>query len=216
MFNPSIFNPYFLVTLSEKEKKALIILAVIIAFIFVVIGFIHKLVKNYMNKKGKEIDGYMHELCKYKVITNPHEFKAYVTKRETKNFYLQLRWIFRIMILVSVGFFLYIKLVEDSNFKILIEALKSLSLEFGYETTTIFGMEIICDWPFVMKYPEPLLTLTGYVCYIFTFVVIIFIFSLIKAILDYNAKLKRGRVVSKTVFTKNLDETSYVDNDTLF
>ncbi|MDY4788070.1 MAG: hypothetical protein SO253_01975 [Bacilli bacterium] len=198
-----MFNPYFLLKLSDSEKKALIIVAIIFAFIFVMIGLLIKVIKDWYKDKGSEIDNYMYDLVKYGIIKNPHQFRKYVNKREKRNLYLRFKIPMRIL-LITITVFVIFNLTYTS-FNTSFAILKDLSYHFSWPTVEIFGIRVISDWPKVIKYPEVHLTLEGYITYISFVVTCITTFFLIKATLIYNACIARATFVSSKAFKKNLE-----------
>ena len=198
-----MFSPSLLVKLSESEKKALIIVAVIFAFIFVVIGLIIKLIKDWYTRKGEDIDNYMYDLIKYGVIKTPNQFRNYVNKRERRDLYLKIRIPMRILIIV--GLIYVICNLTFTNFNESWCILKDLAYKFDWPTTKVFGMSIICDWPKIIKYPEVSLTIEGYITYISSVVFIICSIFLIRSTLIYNARIARSTFVSTKAFKKNLE-----------
>ena len=198
-----MFSPSMLVKLSESEKKALIIVAVIFAFVFVIIGLIIKLIKDWYKRKGEDIDNYMYDLIKYGVIKTPNQFRNYVAKRERRNLYLMIRIPMRILIIVGT-----IYIVCNLTFTSFSESwniLTDLAYHFEWPTTKIFGMSIICDWPKIIKYPEVSLTIEGYITYISSVVFVICSIFLIRSTLIYNARIARSTFVSTKAFKKNLE-----------
>ena len=198
-----MLSPSLLVKLSESEKKALIIVAVIFAFIFVVIGLIIKLIKDWYKRKGEDIDNYMYDLIKYGVIKTPNQFRNYVNKRERRNLYLMMRIPMRILIIV--GSIYVICNLTFTNFETSWTILKNLAYNFEWPTTKVFGMSVICDWPTITKYPEVSLTIEAYITYISSVVFLVCSVLLIRSTLIYNARISRSTFVSTKAFKKNLE-----------
>ena len=99
-----IMNNYvnFLIQLTEKDKRILIALCIILILLFVLIAYIGQGIKALMKKYAKGIDGYMYELCNAKLVTNAKEFRAQVFKKESRVLYSSTRWIFRIFFLFTI------------------------------------------------------------------------------------------------------------------
>ena len=72
--------------------------------------------------------------------------------------------------------------------------------------TEIFGMQIISDWPTLVKGPEAELTLKGYITYIYALILIYSLFKFIHDILIFNARLSRSNKTSNSAFGKNLED----------
>ena len=199
-----MYNPYFfLLKLSESEKKALIIVAVIFAFLFVVIGLIIKVIKDWYKAKGEEVDNYMYDLVKYGVIKSPNHFRHYVAKREKRILYLAIKIPMRILV-VTLTIFIVLNLTY-TTFESSWNILKDLSYHFYWPTVTVFGIPVISDWPQVTQYPIVHLTVEGYATYITFVVTIICFIFLIRAVLIYNARIARATFVSSKAYKKNLE-----------
>ena len=78
-----------LIQLTEKDKRLLVALFIILIVVFVLIAYIGQGLKALMRKYGKGIDGYMHDLCKAKLVTTPSEFRKQVLKKK-QGFYIKI------------------------------------------------------------------------------------------------------------------------------
>ena len=58
----------YLISLTDRDKKILAVLAVIFVLVFIIIGALYQLMRARMKKKGEKIYEYLYELNKYKVI----------------------------------------------------------------------------------------------------------------------------------------------------
>ena len=99
-------HPQVLVSLSESEKRVLLILFIVLTAAFLLFGLLVKGIKMWAEGKGKAVDGYMYDFVKFGIIKTPSEFRRYVLKRETRYLYLNSRWMLRILIISSVAFVL--------------------------------------------------------------------------------------------------------------
>lgn len=194
-----------LVKLSETEKRALIIIFIIVTFAFVLVGLVVKGIRGWMEKKGRAVDSYMYDLVKYKIITSPSDFKAYVAKRETRHLYLNSRWAFRILIVSVVAFIIFVNNYLNGDFQVCIDIISKLVPELTWPTTHMFGIEIISDWPTVTRPIEAVLSVEGYVSYIMGLILIYCVFKLTHDILLYISRISRANKASITAFGKNLD-----------
>ena len=67
-------------------------------------------------------------------------------------------------------------------------------------------MQIISDWPTLVKAPEAELTLKGYITYIYALILIYSLFKFIHDILIFNARLSGSNKTSNSAFGKNLED----------
>jgi hypothetical protein len=200
----------FLVQLSESDKRKIAIIAIILATIIVLIGIIGDAIKRKGEKEGKFIDSYMYYMCKYGFIKNGDQFKTYVQKRETRTLYFDTRWSFRWIFLLTALFLLYFYNFNNFDFTNAIKALDSLRIQLSWPTEHFFGLTLVSDWPTLIKAPDPLLTIDGYVTYTFGLISLMMLIFIINHIYIYNARIKRAKSLINTVFSPNLENTTFV------
>ena len=198
--------PQLLVSLSENEKRILLILFIVLTSAFLLFGLLIKGISAWAKSKGKAVDGYMYDFVKFRVIKTPAEFRRYVFKRETRYLYLNSRWMIRILIASSVIFVLYVENVLNGDYFEPLRILEDLLPILDWPKTEIFGMQIISDWPTLVKAPEAELTLKGYITYIYALILIYSLFKFIHDILIFNARLSRSNKTSNSAFGKNLED----------
>ena len=198
--------PQLLVTLTETEKRVLLILFIVFTSAFLLFGLLLKGISSWANTKGKAVDGYMYDFVKFRVIKTPQEFRNYVFKRETRFLYLNSRWMIRILIVSSVLFIFYVIKALDGDFLEPLRILERLFPVLDWPKTEIFGMNVICDWPTVVRASQAELTLKGYVTYIYALILLYSLFKFIHDILIFNARLSRSNKTSNSAFGKNLDD----------
>ena len=203
MNNLFLFVP-FLVKLSESERRALIILAVVVAFVFVLIGLLVRLLTNWMDRQGRMVDTYMSDLVAHQIIPNPLTFHRYVFRRESKTLYLGLRWLMRIMILAFAGLALYFYALRGLDFHAPLTILRDLQLELTWPTETFFGIQLIADWPTITREPVVHLTVDGYVTYVTLVIAVWCVLNWMRQTLIFIARLNRSRQVAVSAFHKDL------------
>ena len=206
----------FLIQLTEKDKRLLIALFIILIVVFVLIAYIGQGIKALMRKYSKGIDGYMHDLCKAKLITTPKEFSKEVFVKETRVLYANTRWVFRIFIVFTVAFVVYSLIAkpggESTPFAYVGESLNSLFFKFEWPKGEFFGIKNFpVDWPVVVSKPTPSFNLPSIVSYVMLIVWIFTFFGLFTSTLKFIARVHRGRVKAKEVFTKSLDDVSFIE-----
>lgn len=206
-----------LIQLTEKDKRLLIALFILLIVLFVLVAYIANGIKALMRKYSKGIDGYMHDLCKAGLVKNPKEFRAQVYKRETKDLYLKTRWAFRIGISISAVVLAYGIIAkaggDESVFAFFGEAMHNLSIDFQWPRGEFFGIDnFIVDWPEVVKWPDPQFNLGSIITYL-AFIGYVYVgFILVTGTLRFIARLLRAKEKSVDVFNKSLDDFK-VDGD---
>jgi len=206
----------FLVQLTEKDKRLLIALFIILILLFVLIAYIGQGIKALMCKYAKGIDGYMHELCSAKLVTTPQEFKKQVFAKETKVLYCKTRWVFRIFIVFMVAFITYTLIAKPSGdgalFAYVGDNIKDLFIDFEWPKGEFFGIKNFpIDWPYIAKGPSPTFTVPSIVSYVMFIVWIITFFGLFTSTLRFIARINRARVKSSQVFTRSLDDVNFTE-----
>lgn len=205
-------NNLFLITLTERDKKFLAVLAIIFVLVFIVIGAIYLWERERMRKKGEKIYEYLYELNKYKVVSTPQELIECVRHKEGRYLYKNTRWAMRMLIVSLVVVIFYFINYQDSNFKLMIDSLKSLSFKLDWPTVNFWGLNVVSGLPTVVKYPEPILDLYGYITYIFTVIVFIWLVVVTKAILNYIGRIDFAKTVAKEKFFRSLENPNDTKN----
>lgn len=204
----------FLIQLTEKDKRILIALFIILILIFVLVAYIAQGIKGLMKKYSKGIDGYMHELCSAKLIDNPRDFRKQVFKKESKVLYHNTRWILRLFVVSTVAFVVYTLVVKPGGdatpFGYFKESLKSLCIDFDWPKGEFFGIKNFpVDWPYVAKTPKPLITVPAFISYAMLIIWVVTLFVMFTNTLKFIARINRAREKSDEVFSRSLDEANF-------
>lgn len=198
-----------LIQLTEKDKRLLIALFILLIVIFVLIAYIANGIKALMRKYSKGIDGYMHDLCKAKLVKDSDEFKKQVYLRETRTLYLSTRWAFRIGFGITILLLVYglvFKRGDDNVFSFFAEAINNLKIQLEWPKGEFFGIKNFpIDWPIVSKWPTPEFNVSSIITYLSVIGYGYVAFILFTSVLRFIARLHRGKVKSVEVFTKSLD-----------
>ena len=206
----------FLIQLTEKDKRILIALFIALIILFVLIAYIGQGIRALMKKYSKGIDGYMHSLCSAKLVTNPKEFRKQVWKKETKVLYYNTRWILRIFILFTGAFITYSLIVkpggENTPFAYVGEYLGKLFIDLDWPKAEFFGIKNFpVDWPYIAKGSEVVFTLPSIVSYVMLIVWVVTFFGLLSSTLKFIARVHRGIDKSTEVFTRSLDDVTFIE-----
>ena len=206
----------FLIQLTERDKRLLIALFIILIVVFVLIAYVGHGVKNLMKKYGQGIDGYMHDLCKAKLVTNPGDFRREVFKKETKVLYKNTRWVFRVFIVFIAGVIAYTLIVKPSgsgsSFAYIGENIKDLFIKVKIPTGEFFGVKKFpIDWPYISKLPSPKFTVDSVISYLLLFVFVFTFCGLFTSTLKFIARLNRAKIKSREVFTRSLDDACFIE-----
>lgn len=209
-----MFNLDFLIQLTEKDKRIIVALFILLILIFVLVAYVAQGIKALMKNYAKGIDGYMHELCSAKLVDNPKDFKKQVFKKESKVLYQKTRWVFRVFILSTVGFVIYTLIAKpggDANpFGYVGESLNSLLINFDCPKGEFFGIkDFPIDWPYVASWPSPKFDIPSIVSYVMLIVWVATLICVFTSTLRFIARINRARVKSTEVFTRSLDDANF-------
>lgn len=215
-----VMNNYinFLIQLTEKDKRLLVALFIILIVAFVLVAYIAQGIKSLMKRYSKGIDGYMHELCTAKLIDNSKDFRKQVFIKESKVLYEGTRWVFRVFMAATVAFVIYSLVVRpgggDTPFAYVGESVKSLFFQFEWPRGEFFGIKNFpIDWPYVVKGPSPVFTLPGIISYVMIIIWIVTFFNIFFSTLKFIARINRARDKSVEVFTRSLDDASFIGDN---
>jgi hypothetical protein len=200
-----------LIQLTEKDKRLIVALFIILIIAFVLIAYIGQGIRAIMRKHGKGIDTYMYDLCRAGLIKTPKDFMKQVVKREIKVLYIKTRWAFRIGLSLTIVLLLFGFIFKPSGegqpiFAFYGQALDDLRIILDWPRGEFFGIEnFIVDWPTVARWPSPEFSFASIITYLCTIgfgyvVVVLFIY-----VTGFIGKLLRAKDKSTEVFTKDLD-----------
>jgi ABC-type multidrug transport system fused ATPase/permease subunit len=204
----------FLIQLTEKDKRLLIALFIILILFFVLIAYVGQGIRELMKKYSKGIDGYMHELCSAKLIDNPKDFRKQVFRKESKVLYKTTRWFFRVFIVTMIAFVVYTFVVKPSGdaapFAYVGENLKALWFDFEWPKGSFFGIDKFpVDWPYVKRMPSVEFTVPSIVSYVMLVVWVVTFFGIITSTLRFIARINRAKSKSVEVFSRSLDDVNF-------
>lgn len=206
----------FLIQLTEKDKRLLVALFIALIILFVLIAYIGQGIKALMRKYAKGIDGYMHNLCSAKLVTNPREFRKQVWEKETKILYKNTRWFLRVFIVSMIAFVAYSLIVkpggEATPFAYVGDYLGKLFIDLDWPTGEFFGIKNFpIDWPYVAKGSEVVFSLPSIVSYVMLIIWVVTFFGLFSSTLKFIARIHRGIDKSNEVFTRSLDDATFIE-----
>lgn len=209
----------------ERTKKAFLILCALFIIILLIFGLIYSLIHAYLNKKMKQMDTYMFDLCKYQIVKTPSEFVTAVKYYEKRRIYESSRWLFRGVMLLFLVTILYGVLFNKGDVNGVFRSAKYIFPSVHWQTIgdvnkTLVeqGLDKIPGWNWMpvsflpIVKTSPLLDTSNptlYVSLFFYFILIILIFKISGCALTYQVRIKRAEEKSKEVFQKSLDNVNF-------
>ena len=80
-----------LIKLTENDKRLLIALFIVFILVFVLIGYLVKLTKRIMKRQGKQVDTFMYDMVRLKVVKTTKHFRKVANKKSYRYFYKHSR-----------------------------------------------------------------------------------------------------------------------------
>ena len=198
----------FLVKLSENDKRIIIAVLFAVIILFVLIGLLGSLVIRIMKWQGKKCDELINEVVVNRIVTTPHELKAYARKKNSR-YFIKQAWIPVIFITVGV-ILLVIHNAVFNNWKYNPFNTNDGfgTLLFAWDFGHIFtkpetGTGILVNWPKLINEPhfEANAIFSYFIvpCFVLGGIWYFFIAQ------GYLARTLRAHKLAKTVFDKSLD-----------
>lgn len=210
-----------LIKIDERTKKAFLVLCALFILILLIFGLIYSLIARYLRPKAKKIDSYMFDLCKYQIVKTPKDFFEAVKYYEKRRVYETSRWFFRGVILLIVLILGYGFLFNDGNIKQLFLEGKNIFPIIKWQTIGDINKTLLeqnqptipgFDWMPVTLLPNIIMkdSLNPkdpnlYISLLIYLILIVLLFNISGCALTYFVRLKRGKLKSKEVFEKSLD-----------
>ena len=148
------------ITLSDTDKRALVILLILLVVALLFIGLIGMAIRGTMIHQSKRADAMMHDVAKAHVINNPRAFRIFGTKKNNRALYRDSLIPFAIALVATITLLIFNLATSDWSHNIF-EECKELFFEYDWVGTTedpvfvkIFGISVISRWPDVTHTPE--------------------------------------------------------------
>ena len=148
------------ITLSDTDKKALIVLLIILIVGLLFLGLVGMAIRGTMLHQAKRADAMMHDVAKTHVIDNPRAFRAFGTKKNNRALYRDSLIPFGIAVIATITLVIYNLATMDWSHNIFLEC-KELFFEYDWVGTPedpvfvkVFGMSLLSRWPDVTHTPE--------------------------------------------------------------
>lgn len=146
------------VSLSENDRKLLIVLIVVLILFFILLGLLGMLIRYTMQQQGKRIDNVMHDPVVYRVIADPEHFRKYGNIQNRRILYHQALPAF---IIFGVSMLLYIiySSIKNAWAENYWSEFGTLFLRWDWSNpdnfATVWGLRILAKWPDVSYPPSP-------------------------------------------------------------
>lgn len=151
----------FFIQLSEGDKRVLFAILLVFILVFVLLGFIGKLIQLVMKRQGEKIDEHINDALKLGVIKNKKHFISYANKKNWRIFFSKC-WLPLIIVIVGVlTLVIHNAVLQDWSYDV-----------WDYNTTgigtwlfiwdfsdpdswtVVFGIRILAKWPPLISTPH--------------------------------------------------------------
>lgn len=196
-----------LIHLTESDKRILISLCLILILIFIIIGYVAKLVKYLIRVAGDYVEKSMYDILDADLIQDKKHFFKVSWEKNTRKFYFSARLPVIILILLLCVVLIYQTVIENYSWEFFSFYLKEASFELLWPTQKIFGISLISDWPTITK--ASVFYFNKFDAWLTYLVFIIGIYAIIRFIICSTALLARNIrtiKVGNEYFKKDLDE----------
>ena len=145
----------FLVKLSESDKRVLIALCLVFIILFVIVGYLVKLIRYIIRKKADFVENSMYDLLDANVIEDKKHFRKVSWKKNRVRFYFDAR-VPVIFILLSLFIILLYMCVVGFDISFIIDYNKELKFTLDWSETgdILLGfIPVLAEWPKVVDIP---------------------------------------------------------------
>ena len=160
----NLFRVFASVTLSETDKKALIILLTVLVLLVLVLGLIGMAMRQTMFYQARRADTMMHDVAVTHVIDNPKAFRRYGFKKNNRALFRDSLVPFAIIVGALLLWVLYNIIVHGwgrniwEEFGDLFVRFKTDNADYPADNplwVKVFGMTILARWPEAVEgYPR--------------------------------------------------------------
>jgi len=212
---------FFLIKLTENDKRIIIALLIILILVFVLIGYLGMLIKRIMVFQAHRADTFMYDLVITKVVENPHHFRKVGRKKNWRLLFKQ-SWIPFLILLVSAAFLItYMGISGNWNLDVFDYGVGSVGGE-GFTTlffifdfanaprSDFFGISLVSGWPPILSNPH--LSATAWPSYVFVPLFLVGSLWYLVNVQAFIARSYRILIQSKKVFEKRLDNYDATKN----
>lgn len=218
---------FFSFVLDERTKKVILVFCALFILLLLLFGAIYAALAKYMEKQSRKVDQYMYDLCLYRIVNSPKEFRKAVIYYERRSLFNQSKWGIRCLILFTGLLFLIGYLFYDQQYGLLFRQAFTLFPHVSYQTVgqvneTLKQIEGAALIPGPSWMPISVLpTITSkhpdfgdtslYISTIYYIIILFCFFKIFLSVLTFIARLRRGKKMSGEVFQKKLEQLNIAD-----
>lgn len=202
--------PRLLISLSEKDKRVILIFFLLIIVAIAFIAIIGAIITRVMKWQGKRMDDLTHDVVVTNVIDNKKDFLRYARIKNWYTFFKQAWKPLLILSATSLVIIIHNGATNNWQYDMLdYEKTGFNTLFFIWDFNdpniyhSFFGIKMICDWPTIINYPH--FSLEAWASYLFFFGMIIGGAWYLVALQCVIARTIRMYKLSYDLYRKSLD-----------
>jgi len=189
--------------MSSTTKKVLITIFAVVIVLFVVIGLISEAVKKLMKKQGLKADEMLANVTKVDYFKKESSYIKFGIKKNIRLFYQEARIPFLIILGCILTYILYCLFANQWGYNPFdrVNGFGSLLIRLEWPKQRFFGINLVSDWPTIIK-PIP----TKYAIFSYFFVPITFFGCgwFLYYTQCYIARSLRIRKIARSIYRKKL------------
>ena len=198
-----------LISLSENDKRLIIVLIIIFILIFIIFGYLGLLIKKIMRFQGERIDREVHDPVVCNVINTPKHFRRFALKKNMRLLFKE-SWIPVLVLFCVVGlYFIYSMaighLLDLTDYKQ--EGFSTILFLWSFSDPTcykeFFGVTLLAQWPDTFHTPE--FHIEALVSYIVVPGLIVGAIWFLVDVQAYIARTYRIFKLSRSIYKKSLE-----------
>ena len=194
------------VSMSDNDRKLLIVLMVILVLLFILLGLIGMLIRFTMQQQAKRIDTYMHDPVVYRIVADPQHFRKFGYQVNHRLLYHQALVPF-ILGFVSLLFYLIYAGVTGGWAEDYFGHCSTLFFTWKWNDPEIYakfwGVTLLTRWPDLQASPAPNAAYwASYILVPLSLITIVYFLVVIQA---YFARFLMINRRSRTIYEKSLE-----------
>lgn len=216
-----------LLKLTENDKRVLIAICLLFILLFVLVGYIVVIVRRIMRRQAKQVDTFMYDAVRLRVIKTPRHFRK-VAHIKSCRYLFKKSWIpVLLMSIASITLLIFCLIKGEKNISFLFSpdhGFPTLFYLFDWKNVpraNFFGLNLPCDWPPILvtaagRKCTPAFLYKDIYAWMSYIIVPLFVIGAIWYLITIQAFIAREyRILkmSKDVFKKNLD--ALADDNTI-
>ena len=200
------FLLYIEVSMSDNDRKLMIVLIVILVLFFILLGLIGMLIRFTMQQQAKHIDTYMHDPVVYRVVADPQHFRKFGHQVNHRLLYRQALVPF-ILGFASLLFYLIYAGATGTWAEDYFGHCSTLFFTWKWNDPSIYakfwGVTLLTRWPDLQTSPAPNVAYwASYVLVPLWLITIVYFLVVIQA---YFARFLMINRRSRTIYEKSLE-----------